>query len=237
MSPQIQVVLIAGGCTGAVGLLGLGVMRLLRRASLRLSLQVGSTVAVLAIVAGTLATAETMFISPHDLGVVVMICVVAGLAAFGFCWLLGRQVGTTMVPVEDDAALLTCGYPLLGIGWVSNTAGHSRGGSSPSRTHPYVHAGSPCTWPGSVALAPPAGHLHIRLIDEPAVSRHVTAQASSLDELGSKPLDPAIDRDVVHGDTVLGQQLLNVRVGQAVPLVPADRDRDHLPRKAEASKH
>lgn len=48
---------------------------------------------------------------------------------------------------------LTCGYPLLGIGWVSNTAGHSRGGSSPSRTHPYVHAGSPCTWPGSVALA------------------------------------------------------------------------------------
>ena len=106
---------------------------------------------------------------------------------------------------------LTCGYPLLGIGWVSNTAGHSRGGSSPSRTHPYVHAGSPCTWPDSVASAPPAGHLHIRLIDEPAVSRHVRAQASSLDELGSN-------------DTVLGQQPLNVRVGQAVRQVPADRD-------------
>ena len=106
MSPQIQVVLIAGGCTGAVGLLGLGVMRLLRRASLRLSLQVGSTVAVLAIVAGTLATAETMFISPHDLGVVVMICVVAGLAAFGFCWLLGRQVGTSSMELQRAARSL-----------------------------------------------------------------------------------------------------------------------------------
>ena len=101
MSPQIQVVLIAAGCTGAVGLLGLGVMRLLRRASLRLSLQVGSAVAVLAIVAGTLATAETMFISPHDLGVVVMICVVAGLAAFGFCWLLGRQVETSSMALRQ----------------------------------------------------------------------------------------------------------------------------------------
>ena len=106
MSPQIQVVLIAAGCTGAVGLLGLGVMRLLRRASLRLSLQVGSTVAVLAIVAGTLATAETMFISPHDLGVVVMICVVAGLAAFGFCWLLGRQVETSSMELRHAARSL-----------------------------------------------------------------------------------------------------------------------------------
>ena len=94
MSPQIQVVLIAAACTSAVGLLGLGVMRLLRRASLRLSLQAGSALAVLAIVAGTLGTAETMFISRHDLGVVVMVCVVAGIAAFGFCWLLGRQVET-----------------------------------------------------------------------------------------------------------------------------------------------
>ena len=103
MSPQIQVVLIAAGCTSAVGLLGLGVMRLLRRASLRLSLQAGSALAVLAIVAGTLGTAETMFISRHDLGVVVMVCVVAGIAAFGFCWLLGRQVETGSLALRHAA--------------------------------------------------------------------------------------------------------------------------------------
>ena len=106
MSAQIQVVLIAAGCTSAVGLLGLGVMRLLRGASLRLSLQAGSAVAVLAIVAGTLGTAETMFLSPHDLGVVVMVCVVAGIAAFGFCWLLGRQVETSSLALRHAARSL-----------------------------------------------------------------------------------------------------------------------------------
>jgi len=43
--------------------------------------------------------------------------------------------------------------------------------------------------------------------------------------------------DMVHGDAALGQQLLNVPVGQAVPQIPADRDHDHLPRKPEASEH
>jgi signal transduction histidine kinase len=106
VSAQIQVILIAAGCTSAVGLLGIGVMRLLRGASLRLSLQAGSAVAVLAIVAGTLGTAETMFISPHDLGVVVMVCVVAGIAAFGFCGLLGRQVETSSTALRDAARSL-----------------------------------------------------------------------------------------------------------------------------------
>jgi signal transduction histidine kinase len=106
VNAQIQVVLIAAGCTSAVGLLGIGVMRLLRRASLRLSLQAGSAMAVLAIVTGTLGTAETMFISPHDLGVVVMVCVVAGVAAFGFCWLLGRQVETSSTALRYAARSL-----------------------------------------------------------------------------------------------------------------------------------
>jgi signal transduction histidine kinase len=92
MSPQAQVVLIAAGCTGAVGTLGTVVIWLLRRASLRLSLMAAGGVTVLAVVAGTLGTANAMFISQHDLRVVVMVCVVAGLVAFGFAWLLGRQV-------------------------------------------------------------------------------------------------------------------------------------------------
>ncbi len=78
MSPQVQIVLIAVGCTSAVGLAGMGVVRLLRRASLRLSIQAIGAVPVLAIVAGTLGTAEAMFLSQHDFGVVVMVCVIAG---------------------------------------------------------------------------------------------------------------------------------------------------------------
>src|ERR1700744_2963244 len=78
MTTQIQIVLIAVGCTSPVGLAGMGLIWLLRRASLRLSLQAGSVVPVLAIAAGTIGTAQAMFLSQHDLGVVVMVCIVAG---------------------------------------------------------------------------------------------------------------------------------------------------------------
>ena len=40
---------------------------------------------------------------------------------------------------------LTCGFPFYTRNPISNAAGHSNGGSSPSRTRVYVHAGSPCT--------------------------------------------------------------------------------------------
>jgi signal transduction histidine kinase len=91
VNAQIQVALIAAGCTSAVGLMGSGVIRLLRRAPLRLSIQVSGAVVVLAVAGGTLGTAKAMFISPHDLGVVVVVCAVAAVVAVGFGALLGRQ--------------------------------------------------------------------------------------------------------------------------------------------------
>jgi signal transduction histidine kinase len=106
MNPSLQIVLVAAGCTGAVGLAGTGVIRLLRRASLRLSIQASGAVPVLAIVAGTLGTAEDMFLSQHDLGVVVMVCVIAGLVAFAFSWLLGRQVESGSAALRQAARSL-----------------------------------------------------------------------------------------------------------------------------------
>ena len=106
MNAQIQVVLIAAGCTGAVGAGGMGVIRLLRRASLRLSFQVSGAVIVLAVVAGTLGTAKAMFLSRHDLGVVVMVCVVAALVAVGFGCLLGRQVEANSLALRRAARSL-----------------------------------------------------------------------------------------------------------------------------------
>jgi len=106
MNAQIQIVLIAAGCTGAVGLAGMGVIRLLRRASLRLSIQTSGIVPVLAIVAGTLGTAEAMFLSRHDLGVVVIVCVIAGLVASAFSWLLGRQVESGSAALRQAARSL-----------------------------------------------------------------------------------------------------------------------------------
>jgi signal transduction histidine kinase len=106
MNDQLQIVLIAAGGAGAVGLAGMGVIRLLRRASLRLSIQVSGTVPVLAIVAGTLGAAEAMFLSQHDLGVVVMVCVIAGAVASAFSWLLGRQVASGGAALRQAARSL-----------------------------------------------------------------------------------------------------------------------------------
>jgi len=106
MNAQIQIILIAAGCTGAVGTIGAGALWVLRRASLRLLLQVASAVAILAVVAGTLGTANAMFISHHDLGVVGMVCMVAGLVAFGFAWLLGRQIETSSQALRKAARSL-----------------------------------------------------------------------------------------------------------------------------------
>jgi signal transduction histidine kinase len=106
MSPSAQVVLIAAGYAGSVAAIGIGTIRLLRRASLRLSLMAASAIAILAVVAGTLGTANAMFLSQHDLRVVGTVCVVAGLVAFAFTWLLGRQVEVSSLALRQAARSL-----------------------------------------------------------------------------------------------------------------------------------
>ena len=53
---------------------------------------------------------------------------------------------------------------------------------------------------------------------------------------GGESLHPPVHGHVVDLDAALGQQLLDIAVGQAVAEVPADRDRDHLPREPEPSE-
>jgi signal transduction histidine kinase len=106
VNAQIQVVLIAASCTSGVGLIGMGVIWLLRRAALRLLLQVSGAVIVLAVVAGTLGTAQAMFLSPHDLRVVMMVCVVAAVVAAGFGCLLGRQLQASSLALRQAARSL-----------------------------------------------------------------------------------------------------------------------------------
>ena len=61
---------------------------------------------VLAVVAGTLGTAEAMFLSPHDLSVVVMVCMVAAVVAVGFGCLLGRQLEASSLALRQAARSL-----------------------------------------------------------------------------------------------------------------------------------
>jgi hypothetical protein len=68
------------------------------------------------------------------------------------------------------------------------------------------------------------------------VIRGMTAEPGGLDELRREPLDPPVDGHVIDSDAALSQQFFHIAVGQSVPLVQPDGDRDHLPRKPEASE-
>ncbi len=74
--------------------------------------------------------------------------------------------------------------------------------------------------PEQVARGPP--DLQVRLIDVPAIPDQVPASSCGLGELRREALDPPVDRDVVDLDPTLGQQLLDVSIGESEPQVPAD---------------
>ena len=84
-----------------------------------------------------------------------------------------------------------------------------------------------------VEVGPPSVDLDIRLVDEPAIPRNVPARSRRLDELRCEPLHPPVDRHVIDVHSSLREQLLDIPVGQAVPQVPTNRHRDHLPREPE----
>ncbi|MFC8716966.1 sensor histidine kinase [Kitasatospora sp. NPDC057198] len=92
MKDLLLIALFAALGAAAAGLLGLAVLRLLRRRSLALTLFAVAVVSVLAVTSGTFAVARAMFLSRHDLGVVVTVLAMASLVALLTAALLGRQV-------------------------------------------------------------------------------------------------------------------------------------------------
>ena len=79
------------GAAGA-GVLGAGALWLLRRRSLTASVSVVAAVAVTAMLAGTLAVAQAMFLSRHDLSVVTTVVAMAAVVSLLTALLLGRWV-------------------------------------------------------------------------------------------------------------------------------------------------
>ncbi|WP_137991428.1 sensor histidine kinase [Streptomyces vilmorinianum] len=92
MRDMLLIALYAFVGAAAAGLLGAAVLRPLRRRSVAVSLAVVATVAVTAMLSGTLAVAWAMFLSPHDLSVVTTVVAMAAVVSLGTALLLGRRV-------------------------------------------------------------------------------------------------------------------------------------------------
>lgn len=89
---SLVVIAIAAGCSLAVAMAGLLVLRAVRHRSLVLSLTVVALVSVGAVVAGALGSAQAMFLSRHDFGVLLIVGAVAGSVGVATAIVLGRAV-------------------------------------------------------------------------------------------------------------------------------------------------
>ncbi len=70
----------------------------------------------------------------------------------------------------------------------------------------------------------------------PTIPDHVLAGPCGLGELRGEPLDPSEDRDVIDLDAALGQELLDVPVGETEPQVPPDGEGDDVRREPVADE-
>ncbi len=100
---QLQIVLIATAWSGGVGLAGLGLIRVLRGRSLRLLSAAVAIVALLAVLAAMLGTARAMFISPHDLEVVLLGATVAGAVGVAFAVAVGAAISASSRGLREEA--------------------------------------------------------------------------------------------------------------------------------------
>jgi signal transduction histidine kinase len=92
MRDLLFIALYAAAGAAVAGLLGAFALRLLRNRSLALSLAVVASVTVAAMLAGTLSVAWAMFLSSHDLRVVVLVCMMAAAVSLAVAFVLGRRV-------------------------------------------------------------------------------------------------------------------------------------------------
>jgi len=92
VNPDLEILLVAALAAAGVGSVGLAGGYLLRHRSLRWQLGLVAVVPVLAVLAGVQAVALRMFISDHDLDVVILVTIVAAAISVLLALVLGAML-------------------------------------------------------------------------------------------------------------------------------------------------
>jgi signal transduction histidine kinase len=100
---QVVIVLTTAAWSGGVGIAGGVVVWLFRRTSIRWLTVAVATTAVLAVVAGTVATSRAMFLSSHDLGVISLVAAVASVVAIAFALAVGTALSRWSRELREGA--------------------------------------------------------------------------------------------------------------------------------------
>lgn len=88
----------------AVGLAGAVALRLLRGRSITVHISVLLATTVAAVVAGVAGVAQAMFLSPHDLQVVLITVAAAAVVSLAVGWLFGRRLAAAAVWADQARA-------------------------------------------------------------------------------------------------------------------------------------
>jgi signal transduction histidine kinase len=102
-SDQWAIIGIGGSWAAGAGVIGLLVAYAVRRRSFRWQIGVVALTAVLAVVAGVVGTARAMFLSDHDLSVVLWVLVVAGVVGLAVSAAVGSAFGRWSRSMREDA--------------------------------------------------------------------------------------------------------------------------------------
>ncbi|CAI9407925.1 Adaptive-response sensory-kinase SasA [Nocardioides sp. T2.26MG-1] len=105
-SDQVQIVLVAAACAVGVGVVGLLAAWLVRHLSIRWQLGLVVLVSVGSVLAGVVAVARLMFISPHDRQVVSLVAGVSGLVGMLVALALGAAIARWSAALREGARLL-----------------------------------------------------------------------------------------------------------------------------------
>ncbi len=100
---QWAIIGIGGTWAAGAGVAGLALAYAVRRRSFRWQIVVVAVTAVLAVVAGVVGTARAMFLSDHDLSVVLWVVVVAGVVGLAVSAAVGTSFARWSRSMREDA--------------------------------------------------------------------------------------------------------------------------------------
>src|SRR4249919_533940 len=111
MTDLVIIIVLTLACCLAVGLIGLGLLHLVRYRSLRQQLTIATLLPVVAVATTVLINVQLMFISAHDSLVILIALVVSVLLAALGAWLVvrrisraSRRVGAGLHQLVSDSA-------------------------------------------------------------------------------------------------------------------------------------
>ncbi len=96
-----QIIGLTLGACGAVGLIGVAALHLLRRGSVRRQLMLAILVPVLAVVATVAVNVRFMFLSTHDSGVVLLALVLSSVLALMAAWAVLRRIMAALSHLDE----------------------------------------------------------------------------------------------------------------------------------------